>query len=338
MSNQHPVYILGAGFSKAISPHMPVTQDLAIPLKERIKDKWMQELDGQRFEKWLTQKSLELPFLSEYEIFERKSQVSRILLNIAEIIQNLEQQTCNNNPPEWAYTLINKWIFEKAKVITLNYDTLVEKLVNSNSHKNFSEENNGLWGDQVVFPKPPSHNNGVYHVGDGTYALESMDIHSEGFQLIKLHGSLNWFISNRDTVGATLVRESVNGSFKSEKSETSEMFRLLDPYIIPPVLNKDSFYGTYLSQMLWKSAREAIHNASSITFMGYSLPAEDIVTSELISNADAEIPVTVADLHIDKDEGILKNLLELGFKNISKRFSGENCVSDYVLSCTQGES
>lgn len=330
MPEKRPVYILGAGFSKAISSEMPVSAELTKKIQEKIPDSPITLREDQTFENWLTNLVMDVPFLKEWEKASRRALSLRILELVGEAIAETESHVVTEPIPEWLPKLLRKWSEEKARIITFNYDTLIESSINQIKYRvsNKDGDSFGLTGDLATYPAPPQSGTEIV-ILDGTMSLGYEQFRKSTLQIIKLHGSLNWFVSGSDSVGATLVRTPVESGFENSDVEIEDSINL-DRYVIPPVLNKDSFYSTYLSQMLWRSAREAIENASELTFIGYSLPLEDMVTAELISQVNPEVPVTLVDCKISDEWGIQKSLKALGIQNIAHRYGGDQCVADYV--------
>ena len=59
----------------------------------------------------------------------------------------------------------------------------------------------------------------------------------------------------------------------------------LEPYIIPPVLDKNSFYNNTILIALWQQAFDAIKNAKNIFIYGFSFPDTDYSIKFLFQSA-----------------------------------------------------
>ncbi len=82
--------------------------------------------------------------------------------------------------------------------------------------------------------------------------------------LLKLHGSINWHYSGE--IGAT-----------SEQIYYSEGYVPdLVPFIIPPVLDKNSSYTHTTLKTLWSFGADYLKLANEIYIIGYSLPETDL--------------------------------------------------------------
>jgi hypothetical protein len=329
-SDSRPIYVLGAGFSKAISDAMPVTDELGDELQERLAG--IVELDlreGQSFEDWLTLQITSLPFLERHANAQRAANAERVIAEIALILDARVATASQQDCPIWLRQLTAMWDAEKAVVLTFNYDTLLERAVNSHplatgsDHKSFQR----ALGDHLVYPAPaapPAQLNG-----------DSGSPHnSDSFQVLKLHGSLAWHWASGDISGSTLVRVREKHVFGSSEPFAREHdysgAKNLDRYLIPPVLSKDGYYGSYLANSLWRRARQLIANADSLTLIGYSLPAGDRVTSELIAGVHAGAEIRVVDRNPEEGhDNLIGRLGRLGL-SASADVSGPRCVADYV--------
>ncbi|WP_144880695.1 hypothetical protein [Microbacterium paraoxydans] len=326
-ARQRPVYVLGAGFSRAISEMMPLTDELGDALLRRVE---LNSSDGQEmsFEERLTVLSTPLPFLQGYENTIRRADAEKITAGIADVLDSRVAAVTRAAPPLWLLQLVALWHAEQAIVLTFNYDTLVESAfgalgaVRSDYTNGISYE---LDGKQIVYPAPRSGG------GSGMNDIAAAD--DSSFQLLKLHGSLSWYWSSGD--GSTVVQDRTVPTFgqKSRASSTEVSgIRTLDRFLIPPVLSKDSYYNVNIAHMLWRTAHEAIANASRVTILGYSLPAGDRITAELLRRTPTGTPVDI----INRDLGDPGNptsptgrasALQLA---VDRTWGGDNAVASYV--------
>lgn len=331
-SHARPVYVLGAGFSKAISAEMPVTNELGLELKNRLAGEVTFSLrDDQTFEDWLTLQITPLPFLAGFANSRRSADAARVIAEIAKVLDERVNQASQRESPRWLRQLVAVWDAEQAAVLTFNYDTLLERAVNTSVPVAGARSNNlvALLGDHVVFPAPPATQ--AQFMGD-TGAPHN----AESFQVLKLHGSLAWYWAAGDFNGSTLVRVREKHVLGSSTPLTLDSdfsgATTLDRYLIPPVTSKDGYYGSYLANTLWRSARAIVASASSLTLVGYSIPLEDRVASQLVAEAGPDANIRVVDRapgSTEPREGILGRLASLGMK-AEVTASGQYCVSDFV--------
>lgn len=153
---QGPVYVLGAGFSRAISEHMPLTNELGDAVDARLHIA-RDEKTYVSFEERLTVLSTHMPFLSGHENTARQAQAQEVTAGIATEMDRRQRRVVGETPPLWLLQLVALWHAERATVITFNYDTLVEHAVGS-LHPVIAESagvsDESLLGIQIVYPAP----------------------------------------------------------------------------------------------------------------------------------------------------------------------------------------
>lgn len=115
------------------------------------------------------------------------------------------------------------------------------------------------------------------------------------FRLWKLHGSFNWLFSpvtGRLYYGGLSKAIAIIYDEQSERAldidsvyrnPFAEKTRVLEPIMITPTQLKD-LRNVHL-MLLWRKAEEAIRHARSITFIGYSLPGDDLHIKYLFKRA-----------------------------------------------------
>lgn len=323
---RRPVYVLGAGFSRAISDLMPLTDDLGNALRERLGLNWSM---GQQvsFEERLTVLSTALPVLQAHENTRRRAEAEALTAAIADVLDGFLETVTGSAPPLWLLQLVAIWHAEQAVVITFNYDTLVESafgalgVVKPHYDNGVSYE---LDGKQIVYPAPRSSGSGGWQ--DAIAADDS------SFQLLKLHGSLSWYWSSGD--GSTVVQDRALPTFGRATSTTPELsgIKTLDRFLIPPVLSKDSYYNVNIAHMLWRTAHDAVANASRLTILGYSLPAGDRITAELLRMTPKGTPVDIVNRDIGEPQAATSPLgraTTLGFQ-VNKTWNGDRAIPAYV--------
>jgi hypothetical protein len=298
---------LGAGFSKAIDARMPTSEELGEEVKALLTKNGHSlpaELTKGTFEEWLSRLAEDQPDLLEHENLQRRAWFSEISQAVAQVVEEREGQVRHDGtePPPWLRSFIGAAHGWRATVITFNYDTLLEGGVNGSSFHDFGV----ILGSSLVrscdvlghLPRP------VDSPETGPYST---------FSLLKLHGSVNFYRTSGDEVGASLVRWPLEGethippnvswrrtdSPPPGKAETPAEWKQralfgYEPFIVPPAALKSPYYGLTFIRGLWRKAREAIAAASHLYLVGYSLPETDLVTVGLLrENLAAGARVTV---------------------------------------------
>ena len=131
------VFILGAGFSKAINVNMPIMKDLSEEVIGKLRS--ISGMEGSHIsipstlfhfgydiERWITYLSQQQPWLSEEHHHRNVALARDIRGYIREAIVRQKSVAMQSPLPEWLNTLIRQWHTRRATVITLNYDTLIE--------------------------------------------------------------------------------------------------------------------------------------------------------------------------------------------------------------------
>ncbi|GAB2509741.1 hypothetical protein [Paramicrobacterium agarici] len=325
--NGRPVYVLGAGFSRAINEHMPLTDDLGEAIRTKLGIEWPAGPEPSTFEERLTLLSTSLPFLEGHQNTERRAMAEHTTAAIASELDLRVETTTAAEPPTWLLQLVSLWHAEQAVVITFNYDTLVEQATTFLRPTVLSGDigPSDLHGWQIAFPSPAAVN---------VRTFDDMNAPTlDSLQLLKLHGSLNWYWALGE--GATVVRDAAVDGFGS-RTRTSQQdvagVRLLDRFLVPPVTSKDSYYNVNLVRVIWRAAYEAIQHASKLTVMGYSMPPADRIAGELIRSLPVETPVEIVNWQTgssDESASPLGRAWSLGL-NVVSSWEGADSVQKFT--------
>ena len=274
------VFILGAGFSKSIGGHMPTMLELGTEVRARLSgvtgfSSAIPYSLGDNIEMWMTYLSQPQPWLREPEIDLHRSLGGRIRRCIADVIEERTALASASRSPEWLHRLVLAWHRREAVVITLNYDTLVEKAARDLV---VSEKINVLHPADIY---PPYFAAIASRSGVSLFARQIL----QTFRLLKLHGSVNWHYSGReDFHGETLFYSDVPafGTADDETARIARSQRMRDlaadkeTLIIPPVAEKTTYFNNETIRGLWKDAAAALQGAAALYIVGYSLPSSDL--------------------------------------------------------------
>ena len=320
MGQPNQVFIIGAGFSKWISSQMLTADELGKKVVENFKSKESlipEEYITNLFESWLTRLADEQPYNSQDEVLSRKSLFLQIANEVATVME--QQVTSITASDNWICYNLVKLIrilhANRSKVISYNYDTLIEHSVDRIGPLDISDwESPVTYLDVVGFlPKLVGCEYTSY---------------SNTFEILKLHGSIDcWWVPN-DNVGDTIVRlhyfgepnpsflesSRYSNSFHYSTGEQQPQFvnkltveQVRNKYvpgkerlIVPPITGKSAFYSNPIMRQIWNQARKAIASADEIHLVGYSLPSADVSSIGLLreyinSNTKVIIANTEAD-------------------------------------------
>ena len=279
-TRRRDVFILGAGFSKAIARQMPTMVKLGAEVRERLAEvtSFSSAIPvslGDNIELWMTYLSQPQPWLREAEVDLHRSLGGRIRQSIAAVIEERTVQASASLAPDWLRRLVLAWHRREAVVITLNYDTLVEKAARD---LRVSEKKSVLHPADIY---PPYFANIASRSGAGLWGSEVLPT----FRLLKLHGSVNWHYSGRENFhGETIFFSDVPefGPAHDEAARHTASQRLRDTaadketLLIPPVAEKSTYFNNETVRGLWKDAAAALQHAAALYIIGYSLPISDL--------------------------------------------------------------
>ncbi|MCU6480615.1 SIR2 family protein [Arthrobacter sp. A2-55] len=333
-------FILGAGFSRAISDFMPLTDDLGSEVVARDPNH-LGRSDSKRsfasssFEAWLSRRAEKQPYLSAAENLENQGIFARGRSLIAEVLDERVDSALSQPLPVWLGELLSLWHLRKSNVLTFNYDTLVESAFESMRLWDWRAETFFQWGSLINY-SPPGNAGRSIGEANGIVAPHP------SFRLWKLHGSLNWHWVPDDPTGATVVRGRLPGLFDAPVRVTSDEFHWSVPgrerFIVPPAALKSGYYTSPVIREVWSRAYSALRSAKVITLMGYSLPATDLSASGMLAEALSER--TTAEIRIvDFAPGSLKSPTSIASRvqalgkfggKVMPLGEGSSAIPDYV--------
>lgn len=278
-------FVLGAGFSKAVSNHMPLMSELSGLVLHRLSsvDKHLPteiENSGTDIELWLSYLLDPAPYLLEPARLRYKALGLDIIDLIQYEIEEGERQAISEACPEWFRKLGEYWVENSSRIVTLNYDTLVERVVT----------------DVGADSRPPLTSSQLYP-GSMTPASRRTEYNfvagppvSNPPTLSKLHGSSNWYYSGEENyAGETLYQSGVRGWTFNERSEQRDYGYLGDkkPLIVAPMTDKSRLFQHETIRQTWKDAHTSMILAKRIFVLGYSLPQTDRTFQQLLHSASA---------------------------------------------------
>lgn len=181
--------------------------------------------------------------------------------------------------PPWLSDLIQYWHDARSTVLSFNYDTLIEKAYTASSL--FHDTSIDTFAHQdlyAVFVEP---------IISRSSAFGQWTEHST-FRLAKLHGSINWYYSGRNAYFPELVYDvGITHGWKSGQRDLRDQNAslMMDkvPLIVPPTSSKSGFFNNETIRANWSFARQALHSASRVYCLGYSLPQTDLIVRSLLT-------------------------------------------------------
>lgn len=291
------LFILGAGFSKAINYRMPTMDELSSAVLRNLENVGLCVPDalhdlGNNIELWMTYLFQVQPWLKASDNYFNQTFAGQLRKQIEEIIHDRTRVASQSSPPAWLNRLIRSWHEQRATVITPNYDTLIER---ASRELQITDKIERILANQMY---PPYFANIASRSGVGLWGEEKI----KTFLYLKLHGSINWHYSGRDNFyGETIFYADVP-PFGSDYSDQEKALSALsgdkETLIIPPVNEKTIYFSNETVKALWHDASVALSNATRVFVIGYSLPISDLgMRLFLINNQPVpQTPVYVIDM------------------------------------------
>jgi hypothetical protein len=218
-------------------------------------------------------------------------------------------------------------IESEATVITFNYDLLIEKLLEGT----FKWRRYDGYGAHIPLAHkamPTSPHTFLYQSIN-----ENIDTKWSPVTLLKLHGSINWgrpiiAEDKSDLIYQIPISGGVSiADFAVQTEFGSPFTQYFEPVIVPPVLDKSSWFRNPTFKVLWNMAMEAVEAAEQIIFVGYSLRATDFMAEFMFRQAvnmrSVERTIIVVDPKASELEGRFRDVfgstpapaLEMSFKD-----------------------
>jgi hypothetical protein len=186
-------------------------------------------------------------------------------------------------------TLVDRLSPERAAVISFNYDVIVDIAL-------------AMRGRQFNFARADVETLSLGDLQAIDYGVEfanvePVDPERRRFQLLKLHGSFNWlrsrvtgnlYFGGMQKAAGVLFRtrsqrQAGNLGRFYRRNVLPEAIDDLESVLITPTHLKD-LRNSHLAR-IWRSAEECLRKAERITFVGYSLPGDDLHVKYLFKRA-----------------------------------------------------
>lgn len=169
-------------------------------------------------------------------------------------------------PEDNHYSTLVSAVRPEDTIITLNYDTLLD-----------SELVRAGWNPHYGYDLPGDRRKMKWHM-----AQPPWQEHLNGVRLLKLHGSLNWYIrGSYERINKVFDAKPTRVDI-SPRPRTNELHGHIRQ-IVPPIYGK--FFNNPHWRRLWKRAFEALAQADVIVVIGCSLADTDFHLTGMLSHA-----------------------------------------------------
>ena len=318
------VFLLGAGFSKAVSDDMPLLKELSSQIRGRLSNLPESLLTlGDNIEIWLSYLSQPHPWLRESENLRNRALALEITEEIEKVLDEKEQLAVLDECPSWLRTLTQYWHKNQAGVISLNYDTLVERAAV-----------NSIGKIKVEHIYPVRLELSTKRGGEKAAVSGSMRP-VDSFTLFKLHGSTNWYYSGAsESTGEVIYYSAIKGWGDDPSAERNSKQAVSDkvPLIVPPTTEKVGFFQHESLKRIWTQALSSLCTATRLFIIRYSLPMTDLAVrlflhdGALVSDCKKELYI------INRDSSVIDRYTELlgNAFDIKDEFVGDNAIEKFV--------
>lgn len=257
-----------------MSEEMPLTLDLANRIVQRAEEgrfsaattddlrNVLRPTFGGDVERWLTYLMGSSPYLAEHERLRNRATAHELVGAVAEIIRNCEERAWEGDIPEWVEPLSHYWHESGARIVTLNYDTIVERAL-----------------QQYRPPQTPFSFPRLY-----CYPIPSLGARAGGgmfgpekecsVKVAKLHGSTNWHQEDSPARhgGAPTYLSGAAGRLSDIEAFCASG---TVPLLLPPAFTKSDFYEQPIIRTQWMFARDELQYADRVIIVGSSLRPAD---------------------------------------------------------------
>ncbi len=311
--NKNTVFLLGAGFSKAVAQAMPLIRDIPWLLEKITPEVYREFITpdfNDDFELWLSAMASGTLGEDPSRKTRRTEAFHAVLINLSRVLLNRmncsfreSQWTDEIDSDAWLHRLFRFWDNHQSTILTFNYDALIEhRYFAFRNPRHFRNHSPPPHYPHILTPFP--HDSGNQRVPD---------FNKPQFQLFKLHGSINWwrrFPPNDDDqtvyfwdrpMGKWKRADKNNPETPAHIDATAVDFDLVPvahhflPFIVPPVAIKDSFYRVDLLESIWENAAKKMEQASAMVVMGYSFPKSDQSAIAFFQKLNREARVLIID-------------------------------------------
>lgn len=340
-------FVLGSGFSKAIHPVLPTLQDLSEEVWKRL-DTFMngpvEQVEKEPFERnvefLLSYLRGNYPWLRREDLLQNQRDFVSVVKEVVNVIKWKRQEAFSSSMreqelPDWVGNLIKYWHDNKSSVITLNYDTCIERLF----HTFYNEwtDHDSDFSTQEFYP--------IHLKRANPGSLVNVSFNT--FDLFKLHGSTNWFYSGHNSYPGEEIKyvEIDDLSQSSKENKQERKLKDMEPLIIPPITDKSSIFDNTSLRLLWQKAVKPLNNAHKIYFLGYSFPTTDMTMRFFFSHISDPTIIPTYVVNAPDVKGRYEDLLDSEiFKlqddylyELDNTIDGRGPISEFVSDLVNGE-
>jgi hypothetical protein len=279
--SSRPAVVLGSGFSRAIADAMPTMPELGSAVLDELGlGSEVLVPFGGNLEQWMSFLSIDQPWLTTAQNYDNRGMFARVSEAVYACILRAETDVIQEPMPIWLQRLAWTWCDQRARIFCFNYDTLVERAASGVNRFGTLAD---IYVAALTDRQAPG-DGAMFGPGPARGPLLS---------LYKLHGSTSWAFGGLDgpsndriTLWNSSLRWGINPPNEEEESPRyASLYDDLVPLIVPPTLTKGPFFSNLALRAQWRRAAEALRSAETLTILGYSFPAADLVAQQWVSTS-----------------------------------------------------
>lgn len=239
----------------------------------------------------------------DFEDAQRGSLQSRAYVQLVDVYVRVLRETTNwmgvdsrTGGPVGRLIAATASNFSEVSILTFNHDLVIENEIQKRARLNRRwclERGYGNIGTRMTVTRPTV-------VGPMFRAHDANCRHEEPIQVLKLHGSLNWYVRLR---GKSPTPRQLSGLgnaqqlFCSPRRSVAEQPLYIHnrpgpgrkawrtwPVVVPPVQMKSPLIRSYVAEV-WNDAKTAIEGSHRLVFFGYSLPSLDLAAEKMFQRS-----------------------------------------------------
>ena len=272
------VFLLGAGFSKAVCKAMPTMKELYDLLGHLIGSpdafsKQAYDYASGNVETLLSYYAIPSPQDDTAELLLKRRVTEFLERKIGSLLRTREETGATDGLNPNAERLVVKWHRDRSHILTTNYDTLVERVASRDVFPVAGGKTGSLFYTDL-YPIPVT--NAVTRDGGAIAGSNYPDT----FTLYKLHGSTTWYKSiSQSTIDPLYGLSHDHVDTAKYQKFVADKRR----FLVPPVYDKSSLLNHESIRSLWWQAKShALRQADNVYVIGYSLPETDSAMRTLL--------------------------------------------------------
>jgi len=107
--------------------------------------------------------------------------------------------------------------------------------------------------------------------------VDGSDLSEKKIELLKLHGSFNWFSMSKSDDA------DIDDVISLERNDINDIFMGDVPFFVPMSNTKHKYFAGNFYKLLWKKMKYYMDNAQELDFIGYGFPKTDFDNLMLFS-------------------------------------------------------